>query len=261
MWEKGNLVKAMVLAAALAVAFLGVSAGTARADTIISAQFENNQSPGTTVNYSGVEPDAAKADSAFANSNVWNHLQAGFSVQGPFSFSNLVNSAGAGTGASFAISYINGAFNASGGLPDTYFFAYNTTQTFTFSGLAPNESVSLFLYAFNGGSSNDQGTVFSVGSSSFDTANGSPSSEDSKYAVTGMLTGVTSATGTIAGTWAFGPGNAGNEIDWSGFQLDVASPAKTVTPEPASLMLFGTGLLGLAWVTRRRMRASAANEL
>ncbi len=235
----------------------------ARADTIISAQFENGHGNAVAaVNYSGVEPDAAKADSAFANSNVWNHLQAPYFQSGPISFSNLVNSAGAGTGASLGISHINGAYNTSGSLPDTHLYSYKTTQTFTFNGLAPGESFSLFLYAFNTNvSPNDRGAVFTVGSSSFNTANGNPSREDSRSAVTGMLTGVTSAAGTIAGTWATDSKNRSGEIDWSGFQLDVASPAKTVTPEPASLLLFGTALLGLASVTRRRMRASAANEL
>ncbi|MGH9584259.1 MAG: PEP-CTERM sorting domain-containing protein [Bryobacteraceae bacterium] len=87
-----------------------------------------------------------------------------------------------------------------------------------------------------------------MGSSSFDTANGNASSEDPASAVTGMLT---SATGTIDGTWAFGPNNTDGEIDWSGFQLDVAPPSAAV-PEPSSLSLLAFGLAAIFLAARRR---------
>lgn len=218
----------------MAAACLGLAANSLRADTIISVQFENNQGiADPAVNYSGVERDAAAADSQFSHSNVWNHLGAALSQSEAFS-SSLVDSTGAGNVAALSISRIGGAYNTGPDLPETYFYSNNSTQNFAIRGLASDSAFTLFLYADNTLEYvNDQGTIFTVGSSSFDTVNGNQSSE-SFEAVTGVLTGVTSATGSITGVWAFDSENTTSEIDWSGFQLDVASPATTV-PEPATL--------------------------
>jgi hypothetical protein len=256
---KQILTQGISFLACFALLFMLASAGRAKADTIISAQFEDNQGiDSAAVNYSGVEPDAAAADAVFSSSNVWNHLGAGFRATGPVSFSNLLSSTGAQTGVGFSISHIDGAFNTESGLPDTYFFSYNSSQTFGLTGLAPDESFTLFLYAYT--ENDHRGATFSVGSSSFNTINGEPSSEDAA-AVTGEITGVTSATGTITGTWAFDSLDTGGlpETDWSGFQLAVASPATTATPEPAGFMLVGTGLLGLAALIRRKRRVATAS--
>ncbi|HEX7363102.1 MAG TPA: PEP-CTERM sorting domain-containing protein [Bryobacteraceae bacterium] len=126
------------------------------------------------------------------------------------------------------------------------------SQTFTFSGLPAGQSFTLFLYAYNVllyPHDNYGDEVFTVNGSSFDTANGTPSSEAHNAAVTGMLTGVTSSTGTIEGTWAMGPfnGEPGGEIDWSGFQLAVSA-----VPEPSSLFLLALGVLPLLLLLRRR---------
>jgi hypothetical protein len=126
------------------------------------------------------------------------------------------------------------------------------SQPFTISGLAPNESFTLFLYAFNSvHSANDRGEIFTVGSSIFSSATGHPNSLDPVHGVDGFITGVTSSTGTITGTWAFDPSNHSHEIDWSGFQLDVSSAV--AAPEPGTLGLL-VGGLGLVMLGRRRFR-------
>ncbi|MGH9344054.1 MAG: hypothetical protein ACRD19_09870 [Terriglobia bacterium] len=163
----------------------------------------------------------------------------------------MVNNKGANTGTALSLSHIQGAYNNMGGaLPDTYLFCFvsNREQTFTFSGLPPNQSFVFFLYAYNTlTASNDRDEIFTVGDSSFDTVSGAPSSEDSRHAVTGELIGVTSSTGTIDGTWAFGPTNMDYEIDWSAFQIDVGPSAHVISavPEPSSFFLSMLGLVAL----------------
>jgi len=237
-----------------AAAFLCFAATDLQADTIISGQFYDTAATnGAATIYSGVEPDAAAADSQFNNSNTWNGLGISFNFPGgSVSFTNLVASTGTNTGDSLSISDVNGAYNAGARtLPDTYAFA-NGPHIFTFSGLPSNQSFTLFLYAYD--QLGNREAVFTVGASSFDTANGNASSEDAVSGVTGAITGVTSATGTISGAWAPGSSNTGGEIDWSGFQLDIASP--TATPEPAAFALFGFGVLVLGaackWLPRLR---------
>jgi hypothetical protein len=191
------------------------------------------------VNFQGVEPDAAAADAAFANSNQWNHLQPLTTT-----FPNLISSTGANSGASFSAQYIYGYNAGSGNFPDSYFYqySYNETQPFTISGLAPNESFALFLYAYNSQSSaNDRGAIYTVGSSTFATPTGNPASLDPTHAVDGLITGVTDSSGTISGTWGFYPSNPSGEIDWSGFQLDVSSAV--AAPEPGTVVLLAGGLL------------------
>ena len=226
-----------------------------RADTIYSVQFENNQGFNhPAVNFSGVEPDAAAANANFSHSNVWNHLAAS---GGAFS-SSLVESTGGSAGAQLSIQPIDGAFNAAASFPDTYFLSF-FNSSFTISGLERDSAFTLFLYAFNAdliGGGDFREAVFTVDNSSFDSANGTPSSLDPRNVTTGDVTGVTSATGSITGTWHIGPNNPGPdpEIDWAGFQLDVASRAASV-PEPATLALLGTGLMVLAGAAWRRRLA------
>ena len=133
-------------------------------------------------------------------------------------------------------------------MPDTYFYQYGSSTPFTISGLAPNEDFTLFLYAYNSvHSANDRGEIFTVGSSTFDSATGNPSSLDPTHAVDGFITGVTGSDGTISGMWAFDSSNQSGEIDWSGFQLDVSS--SVALPEPGSIALLA-GALGLLILVR-----------
>jgi PEP-CTERM motif-containing protein len=122
---------------------------------------------------------------------------------------------------------------------------------FTISGLA-NENFTLFLYAFSSvNSANDRGEIFTVGSSTFNSATGNASSLDLAHVVDGFITGVTDSNGTISGTWAFDPSNHAGEIDWSGFQLDVSSAV--AAPEPGTIVLLAGGL-GLMILGRRRIK-------
>ena len=215
------------------VVFVGFLAGGAHAATIISAQFGSTNRGVTLSPYSGVEPDAAAADSQFGSSNNWNLLLAPFASSQSLSYPGLQDSMGADAGVTLDISHINGGYNHSASLPDTYIYSIDSSQTFEFSGLAPDESFTLFLYVFNSG--DERGAVFTIAGASFDSANGATSSEDPAQAVTGVLKGMTSSTGTITGTWSFGSQNTIDEIDWSGFQLAVDTPSSV--PEPATLLL------------------------
>src|SRR5580698_8468506 len=116
---------------------LGLMGSSLQADVIISAQFQGTNSP---VNFQGVEPDAAAADAAFANSDEWNHLQPNGVV--PYT-TNLITSTGANSGASFSTQFVYAYNTGSQDLPDTYFYQYEQnglSTPFTISGLAPNEN-------------------------------------------------------------------------------------------------------------------------
>jgi hypothetical protein len=209
------------------------------ANTVISVQFESNGAN----NYSGVEPDAANADSQFQNSSVWNHLTA--SGNGPISFTNLVDNNGIATSTALSISNIFGSLNATPSFPDTTFFNIGN-GSFSITGLVPNEPFTLFLYAFDQAHSIDE--TFTVGTSSFNTANatsvctsyGPPcrNSEDPVNVSDASVTGVTTASGAISGTWI---SNLSRQSAWSGFQLDIG-PVATAVPEPAALTLVIVGL-------------------
>jgi hypothetical protein len=231
-----------------ALLLVGLS-GSLQADTIISAQFQGTAAP--ILNFQGVEADAAAADAAFANSNQWNHLQ----PTGGTTFANLITSTGANSGASFSTQFVYGYNAGSHNLPDDYFYQYGSNGSstpFTISGLAPNESFTLFLYAYNSvHSANDRGEIFTVGSSTFDSATGNASTADPTHAVDGFITGVTDSTGTISGTWALDPSNSSGETDWSGFQLDVSSAV--AAPEPGTIVLLAGGL-GLMILGMRRIK-------
>jgi hypothetical protein len=100
---------------------------------IISVQFEclGFGCPTPAVNFSGVEPDAAAADSQFSSSNQWNHLGQPYATAGAVSFPNLINSTGANSGVGLNIATIDGGYNEGAKLPDTYFYSSTTPQNFT----------------------------------------------------------------------------------------------------------------------------------
>jgi hypothetical protein len=233
---------------------LGLSGSSLQANTIISAQFQGTGQP--IFNFQGVEADAAAADASFASSNQWNHLRADAGT----TFPNLLTSTGANSGASFSTNLDFGYNDGSHNFPDTYFYHFSSSGSiapFTISGLAPNETFTLFLYGYNSvHSANDRGEILTVGSSTFSTATGNASSLDPTHVVDGFITGATSSNGTISGTWAFDPSNHAGEIDWSGFQLDVSSAA-VAAPEPGTMVLL-VGGLGLMILGRRRPRRRLA---
>lgn len=75
--------------------------------------------------------------------------------------------------------------------------------------------------------------------------------EDTSITITG------SATGGSAGEEAYFSSGGGDFSTLSGDQVaNFAVDATTATPEPSSVLLLGTGILGLAWFAFRKSKAS-----
>jgi len=70
---------------------------------------------------------------------------------------------------------------------------------------------------------------------------------------TGGLGGTTFAS--LTGSTSFGSGGSWDVLYGADTVTLEAAYTKSATPEPASLLLFGTGLLGLAWLTHRKLAA------
>lgn len=213
----------------------------------------------TSANFSGVEDSAATTDSVFADANVWNHLVGpDYPAYGmSFSASSLVNSTGAVTSAGFSVTastLANGASGVAegfttnngstlrGGNFSLYTGSGHTSSRYldwNVTGLAPNATAKMFFYP-GGGTS----LILSIDHD----GNGDLDGSDISLTGTGGLVTVTaSATGGIHGQlWTTGDNIEG---DWSGFQVQT-----TATPEPSSMALIVTGLIGLLCYAWRRCK-------
>jgi hypothetical protein len=244
--------------------------GSARAD-LIRVQFEPNASfeGRAPINFTGVESSAASADPVFGTdgSNTWNHLALLTGINFNYNplFSNLVDSAGAATGV--GISFTGTLYsandtpvdnNGSDALENEYFINYASTVGYTISGLAPNSRMALYLYSPNFQHYDSVDPVGQPSRAFTLTANG-----QSIFVPSGTGTGnnalafvTANASGQISGTWT----TAGNEGDWSGFQIATATVSSVPEPSSAVMMLVMGGAFGLAGAyLRRRTPARVAS--
>lgn len=237
--------------------------------SLYSVAFKTNNPAGNTPLVSGPEAAATAANAAFGAANVWNNLLSPWALETNPSWSGLVDSTGATTGLSFAItgtvapvdfqpwiptpdplrsaslnwnSWISGGGGFGAG--------ESTSVSWVLTGLAPNATYDMFVYGGIGDTNRSfdmtiQGTTLNI-----------PTYSDfSSHPLDGVLFAslYTNAGGTISGLGTgLGSGlTAANEANWSGFQIVEVSPT---TPEPTSLILLGSGAIGLAGAVRRKLR-------
>jgi hypothetical protein len=118
-------------------------------------------------------------------------------------------------------------------------------NSFEFHGVVPGDDPNAVVGIIPG-----TGQIGDVGSSFSFSANGTFSSDLAYFEGTGTSTVVLVFGGTTLGNSTT---NTSGTVTYNFTPVDVTPPA-AAAPEPSSLALLGSGVLGLAGVLRRRMR-------
>lgn len=225
--------KKQTILAIVATLALGL---TAQAGTI-NVQFNN------VTNYTG--PAVISS-----GSNIWNHGTGGLMVD-----SNGAVAVGGGSGVTVSLGGAYSGFSTTGtfqgALTNSYFYT-TSSAFFTISGLRANQAYSMIVLAYDNAGFATGGTFSTVAGgtggindSDFVSKSGGISSWINRkdYVLLDVQTG---SAGTLTTTLTRGA----NEVAVNGFQLT------EVVPEPGSILLGISGLLGVAGL--RKFRRTAA---
>jgi hypothetical protein len=214
---------------------LGASAVVhpAAAQSLISADFGNTFFPSL---FSGVEPQAAALDPAFAAANVWNELADDALTTNP-SWSMLRDSTGSATTVSFSITGTVGFANRTGGLFGDYLVFNDGFSTvgpqfdWRISGLVPGASHQMVLYGANTNANRTFDMLVDTdgdGDLTDEAAVAVPTLSGANPPPVHLPAIAASASGEILGrAVGIGAPSLANEGDWAGFQVTDVPPADT----------------------------------